>query len=217
MSFKLENFTYGRGIYNNYARTTSPAIHTYNTIDDDLSVVEESNYFNGVNENVLVRDFIAVNTANEPAFFTVTGLNPITVANILGVVGPGSISTDELANGAVTNPKLGAGSVSGEKVADNGISEPKLDTALQAKLNRIKASAIVTLTPGGEPPNSDTIAIVGKGIVDTDIVHVTVKFPGLVPLSLSWAEAQTDSIFVAMDGNIVGDESIQYTVYSPIA
>ena len=62
-------------------------------------------------------------------------------------------ATGQIANGAITGPKVANGAITGPKVADGAIAEANLTAAVQAQLQTVYRAAVFN-TPGQEAERS---------------------------------------------------------------
>lgn len=114
-----------------------------------------------------------------------------------------------VANTGVTT--LGADVVTNAKIADGAVSLEHLDSGV-APSHVVKYAGSFT-TLGGDASESISVS----GVVDTDIVVVTVKTAGGTPRSVVAAAAGTDAIAVTLSGDPSTDHVLHYVVYRAAA
>ena len=264
MSFQNTNFQYNRAIYNAVTGLNVIAPHTYETVDDTRAEVGANDYFLEADlPKLKVGDFLFIRSSDEPDIRVIIVLTDTSIetVSVLGVLPPGSVDTNDLADLAVTTPKIadlavttlkidplavtdakiadvngskivnssipvgkyGLASIldadistlSGAKLISSTVPEAALDAGLTTKVNRVKASGIFTLT--NVAVNNETVSVPGLGVVATDIILIIMRAPGATPLTVVSAVTGTNDFNVALSGNIVGDEIIQYMILSPLS
>lgn len=130
MAFNYLNFQRWSLAFDNGAQ----AEWQYSSVDDNLATIMIAGYFNPVNggtasHNMIVNDIIYIVGTDGFLWIGVTAINPdITTAALPANITSGSITTADLADGAVTNPKLAVNAVGTNNVIDGSITDAKLAT-----------------------------------------------------------------------------------------
>lgn len=137
--------------------------------------------------------------------------NPITTEGDI-IVGDAGGEADRLAVGSAGLPLVaGASTVSYAQLAAAGIASSAVTLA---KLHSgITPSHVVKFggfftTVGGDATES----IVAAGVLDTDLVQVTLHTPGVTPRTILSAASAADAITVTMSGDPSTDHVLQYIV-----
>ena len=108
---------------------------------------------------------------------------------------------------SVSAAELTADAVETLKILNANVTKAKLAVALQPSHVVKYAGTFNTL--GGDA--TETISV--PGVLGTDIVTVTVKTKGAVPVSIVAATAAVDSITVTTSANPAADHVLQYVVF----
>ncbi len=169
------------------------AIFCYTKTTDTLATITASGYFNNVNSGnpiltINIGDCIWVNASNGNGFLTVSGVDPITTVYEQPIITPGSITTADLADHAVTYVKMQNVSATdlilGRSTAGSGTVEEIACTAAgRALLDDASAAAqLATLGAAASGANTDITSVylnnTGLKVKDTNASHGLSIVPG---------------------------------------
>ena len=118
----------------------------------------------------------------------------------------GTVTTDKLAALAVTAAKIAADAVTTAKILNANVTKAKLATGISANLMVMYAGDFTTV--GGDV--NESIPVVG--MLGTDTVHVVVRTPGAVPVSIATVTPGADAIAVVMSADPAADHVLSYIV-----
>ena len=158
-----------------------PTGWSYVSSADALATIRASAYFNDIAQSLSQNDYIYITGSDGSDLVnvtSVTGAVPVTVAAF--------ISAGDIADGAVTLPKLAVGITPSHVV---------------------KFGATHT-TVGGAAAEAITVT----GALATDLVHVTLRTPGAAPRTILHAIPSVDTVTVTFSGDPSTDHLVDYTV-----
>jgi len=178
----------------------APKIFTYVSSTDTLATIVASGYFNyyaqynrGLRDQLAIGDLIWCAGSDAGAWVRITAIVP-NVTTSQDVFPPGSVNTADLADDAVTNPKIDDDAVSLENL-DAGITPSHL----------IRFAGQHT-TAGGAADEAITVT----GAAATDLAFVQMVDDGTSNVTIVDAVVTTDTLTVTFSGDPGNDTIVNY-------
>lgn len=201
MAFSIAGFTFDRAAFGTNTGQDSAAIHKYKNTSDTIATITAANYFNYLAQTVpspsnpisapsiAVGDLIYVKASDETSMLQITAITSttVTVATAVFPLGTGAVTTDEIANGAVTLPKL-ATAVSPSHV--------------------VKFGGQFT-TVGGDATEQITVT----GAAPGDIAAVLLVQQGATPRTILTGFVVENRLDVVFSGDPSSDHILQYQIF----
>lgn len=109
-------------------------------------------------------------------------------------------------DGTVTAAKIASDAVTTAKILNANVTKAKLATGISANLMVMYAGDFTTV--GGDV--NESIPVVGA--LGTDTVHVVIRTPGAVPVTIASVTPGADAIAVVMSADPAADHVLSYIV-----